>query len=411
MRYTDPMPVRRNEPIKSWQSGDSVQGFVLVSRKEARQDRNDRTYLDLKLTDASGSMDAKVWADSPALTADFDAHDFVAIRGSVKLYRDQLQMSVDHCRRVTDEDRQHGFDESKLVPSTREDSSDLWRRLEKALATIARPELRAVAGRALEKHGDDLRGHPAAKAIHHAYRGGLLEHTTSMAELAIRVCGNYPQVDRDLVLLGVLFHDLGKIRELGAMPVNDYTLEGRMVGHVVIGRDMLLDCCREAGGVPDDLRLHLEHLVLSHQGRKEYASPVEPMTPEALVLHFIDDLDSKLNQLEGTRQDGAGLHWQRGLGRFVWLAEGPEVWEGAEPASLSGYQGFAGDDRAAPESAESPAPPARHPDTVSDETDEADEAEEEEEQAEAEAGVDPGPPGPDETASGGRGSEPRGLFD
>ncbi len=408
MRYTDPMPVRRNEPIKSWQSGDSVQGFVLVSRKEARQDRNDRTYLDLKLTDASGSMDAKVWADSPALTADFDAHDFVAIRGSVKLYRDQLQMSVDDCRRVTDEDRQHGFDESKLVPSTREDSSDLWRRLEKAMATIARPELRAVAQRAMEKHGDDLLGHPAAKAIHHAYRGGLLEHTTSMAELAIRVCGNYPQVDRDLVLLGVLFHDLGKIRELGAMPVNDYTLEGRMVGHVVIGRDMLLDCCREAGGVPDDLRLHLEHLVLSHQGRKEYASPVEPMTPEALVLHFIDDLDSKLNQLEGTRQDGAGLHWLRGLGRFVWLAEGPEVWEGAEPATLSGYEGFAGDDRAAPESARSPAPPARHPETVPDEPDET---EEEEEQAEAETGVDPGPPDPDEAASGGRGSEPRGLFD
>ena len=400
------MSVRRNEPIKSWQSGDSVQGFVLVSRKEARQDRNDRTYLDLKLTDASGSMDAKVWADSPALNADFDAHDFVAVRGSVKLYRDQLQMSVDHCRRVTDEDRRHGFDESKLVPSTREDSSDLWRRLEKAMATIARPELKAVADRALAKHGDDLRGHPAAKAIHHAYRGGLLEHTTSMAELAIRVCGNYPQVDRDLVLLGVLFHDLGKIRELGAMPVNDYTLEGRMVGHVVIGRDMLLDCCREAGGVPDDLRLHLEHLVLSHQGRKEYASPVEPMTPEALVLHFIDDLDSKLNPLEGTRQDGAGLHWQRGLGRFVWLAEGPEVWEGAEPATLSGYDGFAGGDRSAPESAASPAPPARHPETVPDEAEE-----EEEEEVGTAAGVDPGPPGPDEAASGGRGEEPPGLFD
>ena len=413
LRYTGPMSVRRNEPIKSWQSGDSVQGFVLVSRKETRQDRNDRTYLDLKLTDASGSMDAKVWADSPALSADFEAHDFVAIRGAVKLYRDQLQMSVDHCRKVTDEDRQHGFDESKLVPSTREDGSDLWRRLEQAMATIARPELKAVADHAMAKHGDDLLGHPAAKAIHHAYRGGLLEHTTSMAELAIRVCGNYPQVDRDLVLLGVLFHDLGKIRELGAMPVNDYTLEGRMVGHVVIGRDMLLACCREAGGVPDDLRLHLEHLVLSHQGRKEYASPVEPMTPEALVLHFIDDLDSKLNQLEGTRQDGAGLHWQRGLGRFVWLAQGPEVWEDAEPASLSGYEGFAAGGRpAAPESAESPAPPARHPETVSDEAEEEEEQEEERVDARGGAqGVDPGPPDPSEAATGGRGSEPPGLFD
>lgn len=435
------MPVRRNEPIKSWQSGDSVQGFVLVSRKEARQDRNDRTYLDLKLTDSSGSIDAKVWADSPALAAEFEAHDFVAVRGAVKLYRDQLQMSVDDCRRVTDADRDHGFDESKLVPSTREDGDDLWRRLQAAMAAVERPELAALAVHAMDKHGEDLKGHPAAKAMHHAYRGGLLEHTTSMAELAIRVCGHYPQLDRDLVLIGVLFHDLGKIRELGAMPVNDYTLEGRMVGHVVIGRDMLLDCCREVGNVPDDLRLHLEHLVLSHQGRKEYSSPVEPMTPEALVLHFVDDLDSKINQLEGTRQDGAGLHWHRGLSRYVWLAEGPEVWERAEMASLDGYDGYddggngGADLDGAPEAPESPTPPARHPSTAAGEAESGETGSSETSSGEAGSGdtvpaapaksaksevrggagddvsgLDPGPPDLDEAAYG-HASKPPGLFD
>ena len=315
---------RRNQPLATWESGDNVQGFVLVTRKELRQDRNGRSYLDMEVADASGSMVAKVWADSPALEAEFEAHDFVALRGSVKLYRDQLQLSIDDCRVATDDDRRYGFDEALLIPSTREDIGDLWRRLEAALAQVQRPALRRLAFHALEVHGRALREHPAAKAIHHAYRGGLLEHVTSMAELALAVCSHYRRVDRDLVLLGVLFHDLGKVRELGAMPANDYTLEGRMVGHVVIGRDLLRESCITLGDVPDDLQLHLEHLVLSHQGRREYASPVEPMTPEALVLHFIDDLDSKLNQLDRARLDGGGLQWSRGLGRYVYLARHEE---------------------------------------------------------------------------------------
>jgi len=313
--------VRRNEPIRTWESGDTVQGFALVTRKEVREDRNGRTFVDMVVADASGSMSAKVWADSQALAAEFEAHDFVALRGSVKLYREQLQISIDECRRATPEDRRYGFDEALLVPSTREDVDDLWRRLERAMAEVRRPELARLARHALEVHGPRLREHPAAKSIHHAYRGGLLEHVVSMAELALALTGHYRRLDRDLLLLGVLFHDLGKIRELGAMPANDYTLEGRMVGHVVIGRDLLRESCLALGDVPDELQLHLEHLVLSHQGKKEFASPVEPMTAEALALHFIDDLDSKLNQLEGARAGGAGLTWIRALGRHVWLEE------------------------------------------------------------------------------------------
>ncbi|HEX2163493.1 MAG TPA: HD domain-containing protein, partial [Thermoanaerobaculia bacterium] len=323
------MPVRRNEPIAAWESGDAVQGFALVTKKELRQDRNGRSYLDMEVADATGSMIAKVWADSAALEADFEAHDFVALRGQVKLYRDQLQLSIDDCRKATEDDRRYGFDETKLVPSTREDIDDLWRRLERAIAEVRRPVLRRLAVHALEVHGARLREHPAAKSMHHAYRGGLLEHVVSMAELALAVSGHYSTLDRDLVLLGVLFHDLGKVRELGAMPANDYTLEGRLVGHVVIGRDLLRECCFALGDVPDDLQLHLEHLVLSHQGKREYASPVEPMTPEALVLHFIDDLDSKLNQLDRARREGPSVQWSRGLGRYVYLAEREEVVEEA----------------------------------------------------------------------------------
>jgi 3'-5' exoribonuclease len=314
------MATRVNEPIASWESGDSIRGFVLLSRKEEREDRNGRKYLDMEVTDASGSMAAKVWADSAALANDFDAHEFVAIKGSVKLYRESLQLSVDDCRRVRDTDRDHGFDPSKLIPTSEESPEQLWSRLESIYpARIERPILRRLVSETLEAHGAELKLHPAAKTMHHAYLCGLLEHVVSMAEVATRVCDHYREVDRDLVLVGVLFHDLGKIREIGAMPANDYTLEGRLIGHTIIGRDLLLARCAAIEDFPPELRLLLEHLILSHQGKKEYSAPVEPMTMEAVVLHFIDDLDAKLNQLHYHRKSGGGLQFIRGLGRYIYL--------------------------------------------------------------------------------------------
>lgn len=330
----------RNQPIRTWESGDTVQGFALLTKKELRQDRNGKSFLDMEIVDASGSISAKVWSDSPALNGGFEPHQFIAFRGSVKNYRDQLQLSIDDCRKATEDDRRFGFDEAQLIPSTREDIDDLWTRLNRVFQTeVERPILRRLAGETLELHAKALREHPAAKSMHHAYRGGLLEHVTSMAELAVRVCAHYRDLDRDLVLLGILFHDLGKLRELGAMPVNDYTLEGRLVGHVVIGRDLLRDRCAAIEDFPPDLQLLLEHLVLSHQGRKEFASPVEPMTLEAVVLHFIDDLDSKLNQLRASREATPGIAYHRGLGRYVYLPAVSEVEIIEEQATVLSAEG------------------------------------------------------------------------
>jgi putative nucleotidyltransferase with HDIG domain len=200
--------------------------------------------------------------------------------------------------------------------------------------------LRQLVADTLAAWGAELREHPAAKSIHHAYRGGLLEHVVSMAELAARLCTHYPELDRDLVLVGVLFHDLGKIRELGAMPLNDYTREGRLIGHIVLGRDLLRERCAAIADFPGDLQLHLEHLVLSHQGTREYGSPVEPMTAEALVLHFVDDLDSKLNQLRKARELGGGFQYLRPLGRHVFFGDEQPV--ETDGAALPG-EGGAGD--------------------------------------------------------------------
>ncbi len=316
---------KKNLPVRSWQSGDTVQGFALLTKKEVRQDKNGKSFMDLEVSDASGAMPAKIWADSPAMQGQFELHRFIAFRGQVKNYKDQLQITIDECREATDEDRKHGFDESLLVPSTREDIDDLWRRLTFLVTEqVERPILRRLGSETLAHHGTSLREHPAAKGMHHAYRGGLLEHMVSMGELAVAVAGHFREIDRDLLLIGVLFHDLGKLYELGAMPANDYTLVGRLIGHVVIGRDLLRDRCAAIPDFPEDLKLHLEHLVLSHQGKKEFASPVEPMTVEAVALHFIDDLDSKLNQLRTARENQPGMPFLRGLGRHMYLPGAPQ---------------------------------------------------------------------------------------
>ena len=143
-----------------------------------------------------------------------------------------------------------------------------------------------------------------------------------MADLAIQICGHYAELDRDLILIGILFHDLGKLQEIGAMPINDYTTVGRLVGHVVIGRDLLRECCMSLDEFPTDLQIHLEHLILSHQGRLEFGSPVQPMTAEAITLHFIDDLDSKLAQLRAARELGEPMQFLRGFGRYLYTGAG-----------------------------------------------------------------------------------------
>ncbi len=339
--------------ISELRDGERATGFALLTKKELRQDRNGKDFIDLELTDAGGSITGKVWSDSAALTGDYDAHDFVAWKGIVSDYRGNLQLRVRECRRVTEADRELGFDEADLIPSTHEDIDDLWKRLGAVLTEVERPPLVTLVEATMRQHQAALREHPAAKTIHHAYRGGLLEHTVSMIELASRLCGHYRDLDRDLVLVGILFHDLGKLRELGAMPANEYTHEGRLVGHVVIGRDLLREQAATIPDFPQDVLLQLEHIVLSHQGPREYGSPVEASTPEALVVHLIDNLDSKLAQFRAIRGKGDGPQYVRGLGRWVYPDSGlvrpapalPET--SAEPLEASA--GTPGEDSSAAE--------------------------------------------------------------
>jgi len=317
---------QKEHPIANWQTGETVTGFALLARREKRQDRNANDYLDLELVDATGRIIGKVWGDSQAIQGDYEAGDFVAFKGLVKNFRDRLQLTVLKCRKATDADRKLGFDEGNLVPTTPRDIDELWGRLEQIYrgGELPTPAYAKLAALALDLHGAALKEHPAAKTIHHAYRGGLLEHVVSMAELALVIGSHYSELDRELLLLGVLFHDLGKLLEIGAMPTNSYTHNGRLVGHIVIGRDLLRDLWDEVPELSEETKLHLEHLILSHQGRREYGVPVEPMTAEALTLHMIDNLDSKLAQLRDLSGSASGFQYVRGLGRHMLLAGSDE---------------------------------------------------------------------------------------
>ncbi len=326
-----PPQVLRNQPIAKWREGDFVQGFAFLVKKEHRQDKKGTAYLHLEFQDASGAMVGKVWSDSQAILGRFDAPSYVAVEGTVQRHRDELQLNVRRCRTASEDDRRHGFDENLLVPTTREDPDVLWARLQSALDRVERPMLRQLVEETLRAWGAELRRHPAAKTIHHACRGGLLEHVVSMLEVGVALCEHYRELDRDLVLVGILFHDLGKLRELGAMPASDYTREGRFIGHIVIGRDMLRDRCAAIHGFPADLQLQLEHLVLSHHGSRELGSPVEPMTAEAMVLHYIDDMDSKLEQVRRAREGASGFQYLRPMGRHLFLGDAPPP-DAAAPA-------------------------------------------------------------------------------
>lgn len=318
--------VRENEAISEWEEGDLVQGFALVARKEDRVDRNGRTYVDLELADATGRVNGKIWPDSPALETPFPEKAIVAYQGIVHLHREALQINLDRCRPVTPADRRsESYDEGRLLPSAPVPLDELWSRLLAVVpALLERPWARQLAERALEEWGEAFRVHPAARSIHHAYRGGLLHHTVCMLEVGVDAVERYEELDRDLVFLGLFLHDVGKLRELGALPRNEYTFPGELVGHVTMGAAMVRELAADLE-IPELERNQLEHVLLAHQGRREWGSPVEPRTAEAIVVSQIDELDSKLAQLREARRDGGrGMTFLRPMGRSMWLGEDVE---------------------------------------------------------------------------------------
>ncbi len=267
--------------------------FFLVLAKQQRTTKANKPYLSLMLGDRTGSIEARVWEPAdPRIAREFERGDIVKVRGSVSRFDDRCQVKVDQLRKTFDGEA----DKLDMLPATSQDVAAMWGQLETAVESIADPDLKRLL-QALLADTDLAKAYreaPAARQLHHAWLGGLLEHVVSLLGLADRVAAHYPLLDRDLLVTGVILHDIGKVRELEWETGFDYTVEGILLGHIQIGVDLVE---KEIAGLPDfppRLRTLVLHMILSHHGKLEFGSPKLPMIPEALALNFIDDFDAKM---------------------------------------------------------------------------------------------------------------------
>ncbi len=275
-------------------AASSGTGFFLCARKEKRTGRGG-AFLALLLQDVSGEISGKVFQDVDVADGQFDAGEFVAVQGHGNLFQNRVELILDKIRRVIPDDANRGFREEDCIPSSPRNVDEMWQELADRLASVEHPQLRELLTRIATENEAKLRLWPAARQVHHAYRAGLLEHLLKIMEVATLLAERYG-ARRDLLVAGALLHDIGKLRELNYEIAVDYSVEGNLVGHIVIGVGMLRDAIRLMPDFPPDLAIELEHLILSHHGARELGSPVLPMTVEAMILAAVDDLDAKIHQ-------------------------------------------------------------------------------------------------------------------
>lgn len=292
--------------VKELKDGDSVNEIFLLADKQLRANRNANLYLLATLRDRSGVISGLMWNVTDDSAQDLATGDFVRVRGKVQLYQGNLQMIVAHIEAVPEQ--ACNPDDFHVQPQA--NAGPLLSRLRELLLSTRCPDLNALATAFLEDSRliDALCAAPAGVKAHHAYMGGLIEHVVSMSEVADRICQLYVTLDRDLLLLGVLLHDLGKVRELSWDPTLAYTDEGQLLGHIHIGIELLNEKIKVAEmmtGRPFDPEkvLRLKHMVISHHGSREFGSPTVPMTPEAIALNCIDTLDAKLHEFTRAIED------------------------------------------------------------------------------------------------------------
>lgn len=297
--------------VRDLKDRDHVGSIFLATDKMVLTDRNGKTYMSFNLADASGSINARVWEKVEDWSKSFEPGDFVQVKGFVQTYQNRRQVIVQEIQRASQTD----VALKDFVGAAVTDPNQMFDQLVKLAETLGEPNIRALTLAVLndEEVKPRLLRAPAAKSIHHAYMGGLLEHVLSICQVMEFLATHYRFLNRDLLLFGAIFHDIGKVWELSIDEGIRYTDRGRLVGHMAIACELIDDKTRAIDQFPPSLKDVLKHIVLSHHGKLEYGSPKEPAFPEAMVVAMIDDLDSKLNTVLGfMRQElGSGESWTR----------------------------------------------------------------------------------------------------
>jgi 3'-5' exoribonuclease len=308
--------------VRELKPGDRITGFYVVRHKQLEpfRDRSRGQFLTLLLSDRTGSVLARVWEGAPELADTFEQGETVKVQGDVELYMDRLQIIVLKLRQANADE----YDLRDFQPATEKNVEEMLAAVQSAMSRIQHPQLNALV-RHFYADPEFVRlfsAAPAARRVHHAYLGGLLEHTAEVLELCATVLRLYPSLNADLLLTGALLHDIGKVREYSWEKDIEYTDEGQLVGHINISDEMVAQALAHLDGFPEELAWRVRHMILSHHGRYEWGSPRRPQTLEAMALHQIEELDAQVNRfhtLLATRPEGdAWTPFDRRLGRSLY---------------------------------------------------------------------------------------------
>lgn len=275
---------------------DQLESVFLVRDKIIAMAKNGKPYMTLKLMDRTGEVEARVWDRVDQLSSYFEKNDFVQVQAKASVYLGKMQLVVQDLRRVDE----RSTDLADFLPVSDRDPQQMRQELDELLGSLDDPHIESLL-RAFFDDPDFYARYcqaPAAKGMHHVYLGGLLEHSLAVAALASDMARRYPQINRNLLIAGALLHDVGKVEELSYQRSFDYTDQGKLLGHIIIGVQMIEDRVREIEDFPQQVSVMLKHLLLSHHGQYEFGSPKRPKFIEAVVLSFIDDLDSKINGIQ-----------------------------------------------------------------------------------------------------------------
>lgn len=282
--------------INELHEGDRVSGIYLCKQKQAAVTKNGKPYESIILQDKTGMMDGKIWDPNSLGIDDFDALDYIEIMGDVTSFAGAMQMNIKRVRRALEGE----YDPADYLPVSENSAEDMYRQLLEIIGTIQNPFLCGLLKKLFVEDQEfikSFREHSAAKTVHHGFIGGLMEHTLGVARLCEYMAGAYPILKRDLLVTASLLHDVGKTRELSPFPLNDYTDEGQLLGHIVIGAQMIHDLAKEIPGFPVTLENQLVHCILAHHGELEYGSPKKPAMAEAVALNLADNADARMETL------------------------------------------------------------------------------------------------------------------
>ncbi len=282
--------------IEEFRDGDRLQGIYLCKSKIRATKKNGDPYESVTLQDKTGTIDAKIWSpDSPGIKT-YDIMDYIHITGEVKNFQGTLQMSLSYVEKATEDEYIPG----DYIPVSDRDSGDMYQELQSFIASVKNTYLNKLLNELFsidESFAKNFKSHSAAKTVHHSFVGGLIQHTLAVARLCDFYCKEYEILNRDLLITVALCHDIGKTKELSSFPLNDYTDQGQLIGHIVMGVEMVGEKIRNIEGFPDKLASEVKHCILSHHGEYEYGSPKKPALVEAIALNFADNTDAKIQTM------------------------------------------------------------------------------------------------------------------